>query len=257
VVRHWLVSALLASMTLGFGCAGSRLRAPAGRTTMGEIADAAGVVVYPRESNSPFVVAVIPELHHLPRCQKRVLAMLDRLRSRTAFVAVEGRIGEVRHDELGGALRVQDDELVMLAQLTERPANERLALPEAWMAEGAVYPRDGLGNLPIEAALLHEAVHQDEVRSEGLEDTEAYRRANRAASTYQRAGGSAPWSTIVYARNKVFVKKLAYYGRWLSAPGRDVVAFPVGAFHVNDLTRRLRRAKIAYAVLVDDACLGR
>ena len=256
-MRRWLALAILASIIPVIGCAGSRFRAPAGRTTMGEIADAAGVVVYPRDAGSPFVVAVIPELHHLPRCQQRVLAMLDRLRPKTSFVAVEGRIGEVRHDELGGSVRVQDDELVMLAQLAQRPANERLALPEAWTADGALYPRDGVGDLPIEAALLHEAVHQDRVRSEGIEDTEAYRRAHRAASTYQRAGGSAPWSTIVYARNKVFVKKLAYYGRWLSAPGRDVVAFPVGAFHVNDLTRRLRRAGIAYAVLVDDACLGR
>jgi hypothetical protein len=224
---------------------------------MSEIADAAGVVVYPRDAGSPFVVAVIPELHHLPRCQKRVLAMLDGLRPRTSFVAVEGRIGEVRHDELGGSLRVQDDELVMLAHLAERPLHERLALPEAWTAEGAVYPLDGVENMPMEAALLFEAVHQDGVHSQGIEDSEAYRRANRAASTYQRAGGSAPWSTIVYARNKVFVQKLEHYGRSLSAPGRDVVAFPVGAFHVNDLTRRLRRAGIAYAVLVDDACLGR
>jgi hypothetical protein len=224
---------------------------------MGEIADAAGVVVYPREAGSPFVVAVIPELHHLPRCQQRVLAILDRLRPRTSFVAVEGRIGEVRHDELGGSVRVQDDELVMLAQLTQRPVSERLALPDTWTAEDGVYPLDGVENMPMEAALLFEAVHQEQVHSQGLEDSEAYRRANRAASTYQRAGGSAPWSTIVYARNKVFVQKLAHYGRSLSAPGRDVVAFPVGAFHVNDLTRRLRRAKIAYAVLVDDACLGR
>lgn len=224
---------------------------------MAEIAKASGLVVYPRDAGSPFVVAVIPELHHLPRCQKRVLALLDRLRPRTSFVAVEGRIGEVRHDELGGTLRVDEDEVVMLAHLTERPASERLALPEAWTADDAVYPRDGVENMPIEAALLHEAVHQDQVRSEGIEDTEAYRRANRAASSYQRAGGSAPWPTIVYARNKVFVRKLEHYGRTLSAPGRDVVAFPVGAFHVNDLTRRLRRAGIAYAVLVDDACLGR
>lgn len=249
--------ALCASLLAQVSCAsGGRLRPPPGRTTMSDIAAAAGIVVYPHDAPTPFVVAVIPELHHLPQCQQRVLALLDRLRPRTSFVAVEGRIGEVRHDELVGTVRGRDDRLVKLAHLTMQPPKTRLELPSTWIEHGE-YPRDGVENMPMEAALLFEAVHQDDVRSEGIEGHEAYRRAQRAATTYQRAGGSAPWSTIVYARNKVFVHKLAHYGVYLSAPGRDVVPFPVGALHVNDLTRRMRRAGIAYALLVDEACLGK
>jgi hypothetical protein len=249
MVRRSLLTAALATCTIA--CAG-RL-APDDRTSMAEIAHAIGNdrVVIPHEASSSFVVAIIPELHHLPRCQERVLATLEALRPRTAFVAVEGRIGEVKHEELGGAIAERETEPVYYAQLVARPLGERREMLERWVGPGR-YPNTFAGH-PAEATLIYEAVYQDEVRTQGMELPQAYGRALRAAER----GTASPWSVVVFARNRVFVRKLRHYGDYLGAFGRDVVPFPVGVLHVNDLARRLRNARISYAIVVDEGCLGR
>ena len=224
---------------------------------MADIARAVpGRVVYNYESGGDFVVAVIPEFHDLPRCQDEVYATLEALRPVTEFVAVEGRVGEVKHDEIVEPVRVRGVSRAELAELAASDPRDRVATVAAWRA-GGEFPLSEPAGLPVHAALLYEAVYGDEVRSQGMEQLELFLRANRAAARYERGAVPLPWATVIASRNRVFVRKLEHYGNYLSAPGRDVVPFPVGAAHTNDLTRRLRRAGIAYAIVFNEGCFTR
>ncbi|MBL4688009.1 MAG: hypothetical protein JKY37_25685 [Nannocystaceae bacterium] len=221
---------------------------------MGELAEAvSGHVVYNRESGSSFVVAVIPEFHHLPRCQDEVYATLEALRPVTTFVAVEGKVGELKHDEIHEPVRVPGLSRSALAELVTQEPAVRRAVVAGWRAEG-MFPVSDPGGVPVHAAVLYEAVYGDEVRSQGMERYALFLRANRMAARYQRGAGPLPWTTVIASRNRVFVEKLRHYGEYLASPGRDVVPFPIGAAHTNDLTRRLRRSGISYAIVVNPAC---
>lgn len=251
----WLRACAAAVVCMfALGCAGSLRRAPDNRTSMGDIADAVpGHVVYNRESGSSFVVAVIPEFHHLPRCQDEVYATLEALRPVTTFVAVEGRIGEVKHDEIHEPVRVPGLSRLALAELAKEEPATRRAVVAGWRADGA-FPVSEPAGIPVHAAVLYEAVYGDEVRSQGMEQHALFLRANRMAARYERGSAAVPWTTVISSRNRVFVEKLRHYGEYLGGPGRDVVPFPVGAAHSNDLTRRLRRAGISYAIVVNPGC---
>ncbi len=224
---------------------------------MGDIADAVpGQVVYNRELGSSFVVAVIPEFHHLPRCQDEVYETLEALRPVTTFVAVEGHIGEVKHDEIHEPVRVPGLSRSALAELAEQDPEARRAVVAGWRADGT-FPVSEPAGIPVHAAVLYEAVYGDEVRSQGMERYAVFLRANRAAARYERGTAPLPWTTVIASRNRVFVEKLRHYGEYLGGPGRDVVPFPVGAAHTNDLTRRLRRSGISYAIVVNPGCFSR
>lgn len=211
------------------------------------------------EARSPFVVVLIPEYHDAPRCQAEVFDALEALEPVTSFVAVEGRVGEVRHEDLFGAFfdRGTTADYTVLTGLSW---SERQQTVNGWRASGE-FPRAAGLDLPLHAALVFEAVYQDRVRSQGLENREVYLRAARVADFYERARlPTIPRTTIIDARNRVFVRKLEHYGGYLSregghfAQGRHVVPFPVGAYHVQGLIRRLRRAGITHTVLVNPAC---
>lgn len=216
-------------------------------------ASTGGHVVFNYEGGSRFVVAIIPEMHNLPQCQQDVFATLQSLRPLTSFVAVEGVVGELEHevlrDEENG--RARSEEVRALARYE---AQQRRELVDYWRANGH-FPRTALAGQPVHAAVLYEALVQDEIRSQGMEHLQLYRRANRLAYRHERTRLPVPWTTVIYARNRVFADKLEHYGNYLSAPGRDVVPFPVGAAHANDLTRRLRRAGISYAIVLHDSCI--
>lgn len=239
---------------LALGCAGGLRRAPDGRTGMADIARAVdGHVVFNYESGSSFVVAIIPEFHHLPRCQQQVFAALEGLRPVTAFVAVEGRIGEVKGDEIHEPVRVPGLSEYVLAEVATREPDDRRALAANWRDDGK-FPVSDPGGLPVAAAVLYETVYGDEIRTQGMEELAQYNRASRQAARYERGLAPLPWTTVIAGRNRVFVKKLRHYGEYLGASGRDVVPFPIGAAHTNDLTRRLRRAGISYAIVVNPQC---
>lgn len=214
-----------------------------------------GHVVFNREAGSRFVVAVIPEFHHLPRCQDEVYATLEALRPVTAFVAVEGHVGEVRHDEIHEPVKVPGLSRSALAELAKQDPAKRRAAVASWRADGA-FPVSVPAGLPVHAALLYEAVYGDEVRSQGMEQYELFLRANRLAARYEQGRAPLPWTTVIAGRNRVFVKKLRHYGDYLGTAGRDVVPFPIGAAHTNDLTRRLRRSGISYAIVVNPGCFS-
>jgi hypothetical protein len=223
---------------------------------MVEIGAAVGFdkLVYAHEAGSPFVVAIIPEFHHLPACQAEVYETLESLEPVTSFVAVEGRIGEVRHDELLGGYWLWTGESATYEGLAARPLSERRLIARAWTTRREL-PRDVGIDLPLHAAILYEAVHQERVRSQGLEKPEVFSRAHRIAGAFAHRGVPIPTATIIGARNRVFVRKLRHYGTYLADTGRDVVPFPVGAAHANDLARRLRQRRISYAILVHDGCI--
>jgi hypothetical protein len=214
-------------------------------------------LAYAYEAGSPFIVAIIPEFHHLPTCQAQVYETLEALQPVMSFVAVEGHVGEVRHDELGGTYRLDGDRSDSFAGLASRPLSERRITARAWASGGAL-PSEAGFDLPLSAALLYEIVHQEEMRSQGVEKREVFLRAHRIAILYQRAGAvhAMPTATVIGARNRVFVRKLRHYGTYLAEAGRDVVAFPVGAAHANDLTRRLRHRRISHAIVVNEACFS-
>jgi len=214
-----------------------------------------GQVVYNRELGSPFVVAVIPEFHHLARCQDEVFETLEALRPVTAFVAVEGQVGEVKHDEIYEPVRVPGLSRSALADLSTQELDTRRAVVAGWRSRGA-FPQSMPAGLPVHAAILYEAVYGDEVRSQGMEHGALFLRANRRAARYERGMAPLPWATVIASRNRVFVDKLHHYGEYLAGPGQDVVPFPIGAAHTNDLTRRLRRERISYAIVVNPGCFG-
>lgn len=224
---------------------------------MFEIGEAVGFdkLVYAHEAGSAFVVAIIPEFHHLAACQAAVYETLEALEPMTSFVAVEGWIGEVRHDEIGGWYTLAGGRPGSYRGLASRPLSERRLLARSWARRGSL-PREVGFRLPLHAAVLYEAVYQDHVRSQGLEKPEIFVRAHRIANLYEHIGsGAVPKSVIIHARNRVFARKLRHYGNYLADHGRDVVPFPVGAAHANGLVRRLRSRRISYALLVNRDCL--
>lgn len=240
------------------GCAGRGAAGGGERTSMVGIGQRVGFdkLVYAHETGSPFVVAIIPEFHHLPACQAEVYAALEALEPITSFVAVEGRIGEVRHDELAGSYLLDGGGAESYRGLAAKPLSERRLIARSWASGGALPPEAGF-DLPLSAAILYEAVQQEKVRSQGVEKPEVFLRAHRIAAFYQQSGAlrMMPRATVIGARNRIFVRKLRHYGTHLADERRDVVPFPVGAAHANDLARRLRRHRVSYAIIVNGACI--
>jgi hypothetical protein len=254
----WFKTSWILACALLTACAGRSAPGIGERTSMMGIGQRVGVdeLVYAHETGSPFVVVIIPEFHHLPACQADVYAALEALEPVTSFIAVEGRIGEVRHDELGGSYLLDGGGAESYRGLADRPLSERRLVARSWAAGGALPTEVGF-DLPLSAALLYEAVHQEDVRSQGVEHPEVLWRAHRIAALYQQTGAVRviPKATIIGARNRIFVRKLRHYGTYLAEEGRDVVPFPVGAAHANDLARRLRRHRVSYAILVHESCI--
>lgn len=242
-------------LSLVSGCASLRPRYDRPATSVHRLEKLLGPeqIFARHQGDSPFVVALIPEFHHLGNCQLDVYDTLETLRPRTAFVAIEGRVGDVEHEELARtyAPGVDDD----FSDLLTPSLDERRRVVDRWQRAGAV-PKDA-SRMPVAGALLHEAVFQDEVLSKGLESPEVLARALQTASTYERMNAIAlmPKTTVIGARNRIFARKLRYYGTVLSGPTADIIPFPIGAAHVDDLGRKLRRKGISYVVLFNDSCL--